>query len=33
MEIKKPFKRYITCFDDEEDEMTKKFRMLGQEKL
>lgn len=33
MEIRKTYKRYITLFDDEEDEMTKKFRSLGYTKL
>ena len=33
MELKQPYKRFITCFDNEEDETTKKFRFLGEKKL
>lgn len=33
MELKQPYKRFITCFDNEEDELTKKFRFLGEKKL
>ena len=33
MKLKTPYKRYITCFDNEEDELTKKYRYMGERKL
>lgn len=33
MKLKTTYKRYITCFDNEEDELTKKYRFMGERKL
>lgn len=33
MNLKSMYKRYITCFDNEEDELTKKYRYMGERKL
>lgn len=33
MKLEKWYKRYITCFDNEEDEMTKKIIANGTRKL
>jgi hypothetical protein len=33
MKLKTTYKRYITCFDNEEDELTKKYRYMGERKL
>jgi hypothetical protein len=33
MNLKSTYKRYITCFDNEEDELTKKYRYMGERKL
>lgn len=33
MGLKSTYKRYITCFDNEEDELTKKYMYMGERKL
>ena len=33
MGLKSMYKRYITCFDNEEDELTKKYMYMGERKL
>jgi len=33
MELREPYKRFITCFDNEEDELTKKIINNGSRRL